>query len=175
MPPHHGNLRFDETKRERFLELLRTGHMKRTAARTVGFTYRTIERRRQHDPDFKWEMDNATREAAEPVEKMVYDLALQGDLRAAEMWTKAYASSNWRQLQRVEIDATPAAVELSRNQLDTRLAELQTTLAERRLSLAADDVIDVACTDAVAEQLELDRVMSLDEACKRFDEDRADK
>ncbi len=175
MPPH-GNLRFDETRRERFLELLRTGHMKRTAARTVGVHYRTIERRRQHDPDFKWDMDNSTREAAEPVEKMVYDLALQGDLRAAEMWTKAYASSNWRQLQRVEIDATPAAVELSRNQLDTRLAELQATLTERRLNLAADDdssVIDVGgtpVTDAVAEQLELDRAVSLDEARKRFDE-----
>jgi len=148
--------------------------MKRTAARTVGVSYRTVERRRASDADFKWEMDNATREAAEPVEKMVYDLALQGDLRAAEMWTKAYASSNWRQLQRVEIDATPAAVELSRNQLDSRLAELQTTLSERRLSLAADDsVIDVECTpmtDAIAEQLELDRAVSLDEARKRFDE-----
>ena len=73
------------------------------------------------------------------------DMAQQGDLGAIKMWLTAHDRSTYGDKKQVEIDATPAAVELSQNDALARIAELQATLEQRRLALQADDadVIEV--------------------------------
>lgn len=134
--------KFNAEKREEYLSYLRNGMLKHAAAKRAGIGYRTIQRYRAADPEFKeWE-NLAIAEAIGAVEQVVYDLALGGDLKAAEMVLKAYNRAYHPQT-RVELDATDNAVELSRNQALERLAAAHEKMAERRAALVEAEVIDV--------------------------------
>lgn len=140
----HGNTKFGPEKREEYLGYLRSGNLKFESARLAGISYKTVERRRKMDEEFVEDERRALAEAREGVEKVLYDMAAQGDLGAIKMWLTAHDRSTYGDKKTLEVDATPAAVELSHNQAMAKVAELQATLAERRLALAADDdVIDV--------------------------------
>lgn len=128
--------KFTHDKREEYLSYLRGGLLKFAAAKRAGVGYRTIQRYRQADPEFKeWE-DLAMLEAVGKVEQVVYDLAVAGDLKAADMILKAHHRS-YAPTSRVEIDATDNAVELSRNEALARLAAAQEKIGERREILEA--------------------------------------
>ena len=144
-PEDHPNTRFTKEKRDEYLEQLRRGNLKMEAARRVDVSYRTVERRRADDDAFRKEEEHALAEAREGVERVLRDMAMEGDLGAIKMWLTAHDRSTYGDKKQVEIDATPAAVELSQNDALARIAELQATLEQRRLALQADDadVIEV--------------------------------
>lgn len=138
MPPTD----FTKERKEKYLQQLRDGNLKLESARRVGVSYRTIQRHREADEEFREGERIALAEAREGVEKVLRDMALQGDLGAIKLWLRAHDRSTYGDKQTVEIDATPAALELSRTDLQAEIVKLQQTLAERA-ELLAGDVIDV--------------------------------
>ena len=139
----HGNTKFTQEKREEYLNHLRRGCLKFESARLVGVSYRTIERRRVDDDEFRAEEQRALAEAREGVEKVLRDMALEGDLGAIKTWLTAHDRSTYGDKKQVEIDATPDALALGQAEALARVAELQTELAKRTARLAADDELPV--------------------------------
>lgn len=139
---------FDKAKQEAYLSHLRGGALKYEAARLAGIGYRTVQRRRAVDPDFVDEEREALAEAREAVEKVVYNSALQGDLSAAKMWLQAHDKSTYGDRRTVEVDATPAALEMSRNEVLAKLAELQATITGRLELKEAEAVLDLPSEEA---------------------------
>ncbi len=135
-------VKFTAAKREEYLGYLREGSLKFAAAGRAGIGYRTIQRYRAADPEFKELEDLAMQEAVEGVERVVYDLAMAGDLKAADMWLKAHAKSRYGANATVTVDATASAVELSRNEALARLAAAQEKIEDRRRALE-ESIIDV--------------------------------
>ncbi len=144
-PKEHGNTKFDAALRADYLRYLRNGNLKYESARLCNISYETVENRRRDDPEFKASEVRAMSEAREGVEKVLHDMAMQGDISAIKMWLTAHDRSTYADKRTVELDATPAALELSRNDAVARIAELQTELAVRheRLMLDDPDIIDV--------------------------------
>ena len=147
MPPRTAdapNTKFNQKKREEYLAALREGSLKFEAAKRVGIGYRTVQRRRADDEDFKRDERLAEAERDEEIEKVLRDLALQGDISALKMWLAAHNRS-YASRSTVEVDATPAAVEVSKAVALGKIADLQRELAERHERLALDDpdIIDV--------------------------------
>lgn len=137
--PDAPNTKFDAKLRRLYLEHLRKGNLKFEAARLVGVSYRTVERRRADDEEFRLAEQHAMAEAREGVEKVLHQMALEGDLGAIKMWLTAHDRSTYGDKRKVEIDATPEAVALGQADALARIAELQRTLAERQQRLALDD------------------------------------
>jgi len=139
--PAHGNTKFDDAARRKYLDSLRRGNLKFESARKAGVSYRTVERRRDIDDEFRAEESRAMAEAREGVEAVLFDMAQQGDLGAIKMWLTAHDRSTYGEKRQVQVDATPAAVALGQADALARVAELHTVLAERRLALESDDGI----------------------------------
>jgi len=138
-------LKFDKAAQAVYLDSLRSGNLKHESARMAGVSFDTVKRRRKADPDFAEQELLAMEEAREGIEKVLYDMARQGDISAIKMWLTAHDRSTYGQKQTVEIDATPAAVELGKAEALTAIADLQRTLAERSAQLQLDDpdIIDI--------------------------------
>jgi hypothetical protein len=138
-------VKFDEKLRSKYLDYLRAGNLKFESARLCGISHRTVQRRMNDDPDFAEAVSHAMSEAREGVEKVLHDMALQGDISAIKMWLTAHDRSTYADKKTVELDATPAALELSRNEAMARISELQLELEQRhgRLQLSDPDIIDV--------------------------------
>ena len=147
--PHTKPTRFTDRRVEAYLDRLRNGAMKTRAAEAAGVSYKTVVRRRQNDPEFAEEEELALRYALESVHEVLFTLALEGDIKAVLPWLAAhdrsvvYPTFSKTQTTKVEIDATPAALEMSKNELFSQLAELQSTLEKRRAELVEDGVVDV--------------------------------
>ncbi len=150
----HPNTKFTADVREQYLQCLREGSLKYESARTVGVSYRTVERHMADDEDFKDEIRYASGEARERKEKVLSDLADQGDLGAIKMWLVAHDRSTYGDKQTLEIDATDKAIEMSQSVALARVAELQKTLEERRQRLIeSGDVIDLPSEEVSVTEL----------------------
>lgn len=148
--------KFDEDRRATYLDSIRKGNLKFESARLVGVSYRTVQRYRNDDDGFRLEEEHAMSEAREGIEKVLYDMAMQGDISAIKMWLTSHDRSTYGDKQVIEIDATQAAVTMSANDALAAVANLQVELAERHARLLetgdiepvkALDVIDVADGD----------------------------
>lgn len=137
-------LKFDKDVQGVYLDSLRSGNLKHESARKAGVSYDTVKRRRKADPDFAEAEQLAMEEAREGVEKVLYEMAKQGDISAIKMWLTAHDRSTYGQKQTVEIDATASALEMSRNDALAKAAELQKELIARRHEL---EVVDVEWTE----------------------------
>ena len=157
MPPtsEHPNRKFTADVRKEYLDLIRSGRfLKMRAAEQVGVSYRTVERFRADNDDFRDEERLALQYALEGKEAILSDMADQGDLGALKMWLQAHGRSTYADRQVIEHDATPAALEMSANDALARVAELQKELeARRERLLASGDVIDVEEIPAEPEDL----------------------
>lgn len=143
-PAEHPNTRFTAEVRERYLELLRKGGRKIKSAKAVGVSYRTIERYRADNDDFRRDEQIAVMEAVEDIEIVLHTLAQQGDLSAIKMWLSAYNRAEFGGDRTITVDATPAAVEMSKNDALAAVAAMKAELAARRDRLIeAGDIIDV--------------------------------
>ena len=142
-------IKFTEDVRERYLGMLRTGTLKFAAAKRVGVGYRTVQRYRAADPEFKELEELAMLEAVEGIEAVVYELGMAGDLKAAEMWLKAHRSSVYGAKAQIVVDATDNAVEMSRNEAIARVAAAQSQIEARRAAIEeVTDVIDVESSES---------------------------
>jgi len=138
-------VKFTEEVREAYLSSIRSGNMRNESARIAGISYRTVERRRKNDPEFASDELRAFDEANEGVEKVLRDMALQGDISAIKMWLASHKRSTYGQKTQVQIDATDNAVQLGQAGALGKIADLQASLSARRLELESDDgVLDVA-------------------------------
>ena len=138
-------VKFTEAVRDAYLASIRSGNMRNESARIAGISYRTVERRRKNDPEFAADELRAFDEANEGVEKVLRDMALQGDISAIKMWLASHKRSTYGQKTQVQIDATDNAVQLGQVNALGKIADLQASLSARRLELESDDgVIDVA-------------------------------
>lgn len=149
MPPL-GYSKFGEEEQELYLNSLRSGNLKHASARKAGVSYRTILRYKQVNEDFATQERMAMGEALEEVEKVLHDMALEGDIGAIKMWLQAHGRSTYNDKKVVELDATPAAVEASKAEALARVADLQKTLAERHADLqqiGSGDIIDAEIVD----------------------------
>ncbi len=136
--------KFTTKVRKVYLDSLRSGNLKYESARMCGVSYRTVERHRADDDDFREDERHATAQAREGVEKILYGMALEGDLGAINKWLTAHDRSTYGDKAIVQIDATQSAVELTQNVALAKVAELQRTLTERRQRLLeTGDIIDV--------------------------------
>ncbi len=141
-------VKFDAYARDVYLDSLRHGNLKGESARMAEVSYRTVERRRRDDDDFAEDEKYAMMEAREGVEKVLYEMALDHDLGAIKLWLRAHDRSTYGDKTVIELDATPNALALSQNDALAKVAELQITLAQRRISLELDDgIIDVDSED----------------------------
>ncbi len=144
--------KFTEDVRAEYIESLRTGNLKFESARLVGISYRTIERHRHDDDDFRDLERLALMEAREGIEKVLFKMALEGDLGAIDRWMKAHDRSTYGDKQVLEINATQGAVEMSAFQALAKVAELQITLAERHARLTEiGDVIETIETPSIVQ------------------------
>tara|TARA_R110000803_G_scaffold27859_2_gene64846 strand:- start:361 stop:798 length:438 start_codon:yes stop_codon:yes gene_type:complete len=138
-------VKFTEEVREAYLSSIRSGNMRNESARIAGISYRTVERRRKNDPEFASDELRAFDEANEGVEKVLRDMALQGDISAIKMWLASHKRSTYGQKTQVQIDATDNAVQLGQAGALGKIADLQASLSARRLELESEDgVLDVA-------------------------------
>lgn len=144
-PKEHGNTKFDAALRADYLRYLRNGNLKYESARLCGISYETVEYRRKDDQEFRAAEVRAMSEAREGVESVLHDMARQGDISAIKMWLTAHDRSTYGDKRTVEVDATPAALELGMVDAYARIAELQTELAKRadRLQLDDPNIIDI--------------------------------
>ena len=144
-PKEHGNTKFDAALRADYLRYLRNGNLKYESARLCNISYETVENRRRDDPEFKAAEVRAMSEAREGIESVLHDMARQGDISAIKMWLTAHDRSTYGDKKQIEVDATPAALELGRAEAYSRVAELQTELAKRseRLMLDESNIIDI--------------------------------
>ena len=136
--PDHA-YKFNEVARAEYIEHLRNGNLKYESARLVGVAYETVVRRRNADEDFKAAEQHAMAEAREGIERVLFNMASQGDIAAIKMWLHAHDKSTYADRKTVEIDATPNAVALSQADALAKVAELQNTLEKRRLVLEEAD------------------------------------
>ena len=139
-------LKFDKDAQRIYLDSLRAGNLKHESARMAGVSFDTVKRRRKADPDFAEAEQMAMEEAREGIEKVLYDMARQGDISAIKMWLTAHDRSTYGQKQTVEIDASTSALEMSRNDALAAAANLQRELQARRAELEAE-VVDVEWTE----------------------------
>ena len=127
--------KFTADVRDLYLSELRSGNLKHESARIVGVSYRTVERHMSDDDDFREMVRHASGEAREGIEKVLFKMALEGDLGSIKMWLTAHDRSSYGDKMVIEHDATQAAVEMSQNEALAKVADLQKTLEARRLRL----------------------------------------
>lgn len=143
--PDAPNTKFDEAARSVYIDHLRKGNLKYESARLAGVSYRTVQRRREDDDEFKAEENHALAEAREGIEKVLYDMAKQGDISAIKMWMTAHDRSTYGDKKTIELDATPAASQMSADAALAAVAGLQLELESRRSRLLeSGDVIEVS-------------------------------
>lgn len=135
MPPS-GWTKFNEDVREKYLNALREGNLKFASAKIAGVSYATVERYRAANEDFHKAERLAMAEANEQVEKVLFDMAKEGDLGAMKMWLHAHEKSTYNDKKVLEVDATPAAVEASKANALAAVADLQRALADRHAEIA---------------------------------------
>lgn len=130
----------DENFRERFYDLLRTGHGKHEACKALGIMPSTFSSYYKNNPVFREEVEEAIDTASEPILKLLYEEAKLGDWQAAKLWFD-------KQGPRARHEKETAAAELRVTHaidLDqvTKLEELRARLEGRALP-ASEEVIDV--------------------------------
>lgn len=73
-------------QKEDFVELIRRGVLKYDAATRLGVSVPQIEYAVRNDPDFRADLEDAQREATEPVENALYEAAKAGEPWANKFW-----------------------------------------------------------------------------------------
>lgn len=136
--------KFGPDVRSRYLDLIRAGHGRNSAARAVGINIETMRRYARASEDFRQDLADAEEEAAEPVEAKLYAAALDGEPWAVKEWLTKRMRARWGETARqvdinvsgtVAVEAGPglAAISALAAELESRRAALE----------AAGDVIDV--------------------------------
>ena len=87
--------KFDAIKRETFLELLRNGATRTTAAAAVGMTRQGVWSHTQKDPGFEKLVSRAEMVADADVEHALFKKARSGNVPAMIFWLKNRQGASW--------------------------------------------------------------------------------
>lgn len=135
--------KFGPDVRSRYLDLIRAGHGRNSAARAVGINIETMRRYARASEDFRQELADAEEEAAEPVEAKLYAAALDGEPWAVKEWLTKRMRARWGEVAR-QVDVNVSGqVQLEAGPGLVAIEGLARELEQRRAALeAAGDVID---------------------------------
>ena len=107
-PPHfpskgsHTRLKFDDTKKAAYLELIRAGRGRCAAARACGVVPETVFEHLARDPALLAAVSKAEMEATEGVENALYETALTGNVVAQQVWLYNRDPERWTDRRSVE-------------------------------------------------------------------------
>lgn len=137
--PLAGSEKFDVTRREAYLQLLREGQRRCLAARMVGVHPWTVSQYRRRHPNWEKEAVLAEMEANEVVENALFLSAIQGNVSAAQFWLTNRDPDNWsdRKTVKSEVsgpDGGPIAVENS--------SYVRAVLSDQRATELALELLD---------------------------------
>lgn len=86
---------FDADAKEAYLELIRAGFLRYEAARRLGFKVATIKKHCIADPEFAEALEDAYHEMTEPIEKVLYEAALNREPWAVTKWLPKFNKDRW--------------------------------------------------------------------------------
>ena len=95
MPKKGQSVKFDTTKKERFLELLRNGGRRGASAKAVGVHRATVVDHMKADEGFAEAVSEAEMEANELVENALFSAALKGNVTAIQVWLYNRWGERW--------------------------------------------------------------------------------
>lgn len=134
--------RFDEVRRQTYLQLIRQGYRRVKSAELVGVSYRCVVDRMRTDEDFHNALLEAEEARIDEVEEALFESAISGNVTAQQVvlfnrrpdqWANASAVHVRRELERAaaekeaEEDERPAA---PKDALRSRILELRERLIE---------------------------------------------
>jgi hypothetical protein len=125
---------------KKYLAALERGDLPHAAAKRAGVHMETVYRYRRSNPDFKTKEKWAMAAAREEIERVIYDLALQGDLSAAKMWLQAHDRATYGDRKTVEHDVSENIMQLSADETQRRMIDLRGQLEQRALDAGVIDV-----------------------------------
>ena len=96
-------VKFTETKRRRYLELLEKGAMRCAAAAAVGVHRSTTHRAMRDEPDFASAVEAAEIQANSEVQTALFEAAIGGNVTAQQVWLYNRVSGAWVNSQRREV------------------------------------------------------------------------
>lgn len=119
---------------ERYLGCIRTGDMRFQAARSCGVTPRHVQLFAASHPEFADALAEAEAEAAEPIERALYEEAVVGEEWAVKLWLSRRQKERWGEPKAQE---TTNIVIVSAEELGT----LEAKLAARQRELTSGGVV----------------------------------
>lgn len=121
--PKSRQSKFGKDKKVRLLELLELGYKRGVALVDVGISRQTLQTHMLTDPEFKAQVEQAELDACEHIENAVYQMALGGNLNAAQMWLYNRSPQRWKDRKQVEGTA-PLQVNIQVNEVGKVVTEV---------------------------------------------------
>lgn len=125
--------KFDSTRREIFLDLLRKGVRRTQACKKTGISRPTFNKTMNNNPKFAAEVAQAEVDANELVEQAMFNSALKGNVTAQQVWLYNRDPERWqdkRNLVLVGDKDNPVKIDVDLKRLSTedllRLREIAT-------------------------------------------------
>lgn len=113
--------KFDEATKAAYLQAIREGHHRRTAAHAAAIDYTTVWRYRQKNPAFALEERRAERDATALVEDALHKAATEGNTTAIQVWLYNRQPKRWRDRRNAEAEKLLA-------ELNQRLSQAEAAL-----------------------------------------------
>jgi hypothetical protein len=116
--------RFTDRRRDVFVEALRDGAWRTSAAQAAGVHFSTVRRHMITDAAFADEVEEAELDANTAVENALYERALGGNITACLAWLYSRMPDRWRDMRHTagpSIQPVPPAKELTADQRKTLL------------------------------------------------------
>lgn len=150
---------FDAEAKDAYCELVREGFLRFEAARRLGFKLATVKKHYEADPDFKEALDEAQLEATEPVEKVLYDAALNKEPWAVSKWLAKRDKDRWGEEDikvKHEIEIGPGLSGVAAIMLELKkrqeLRELEAAEAAKLPLLSRAPAIDVTFEEIIPDR-----------------------
>ena len=96
--------KFDRSKKDEYLDLLREGIRRGQAAQQVGVDPTTVQRHMQRYPSFAEEVSRAEILANEEVENALYTAAVSGNVTACQVWLYNRLPDAWADRRNIKAE-----------------------------------------------------------------------
>lgn len=146
-----GIVKFDDKKKQAYLDLLQQGGRRHASARAVGITPQTVVNHMHADPTFAEAVSLAEMEADDEVEDALRTAAISGNVTAALAWLYSRRPERWQDMRHIK------------HSLETWKRDLVDALREGRINaamiIAWRDAGEFSDTDARAILIEAGEVV----------------
>lgn len=113
----HTFAKFNDTRRQTYLQLLRDGQGRTLAARESGVSDELVRQYRHANPDFAAAETLAEEDATDKVENALHKAALAGNVTACQVWLYNRRPGRWKDMRHVTVKTR--AEDLSDDELAT--------------------------------------------------------